>query len=111
MTDCIFCKIANHEVSTNLVYETGGVVVFNDINPRAPFHVLVVPKKHLQEFYTLDGEGNKIFKEMLLVVKKMIERYGLDNKGYRLVTNGGGAQAIDHFHIHIIGGINNTRKL
>lgn len=111
MTDCIFCKIANHEMSTDLVYESEGVVVFNDINPRAPVHLLVVPKRHLEEFYKITAKDKEVWEEMLTTIRKMIKKFKLDNQGYRLVTNGGGAQAIDHFHIHVMGGINNTREL
>jgi histidine triad (HIT) family protein len=111
MTDCIFCKIANHEIPTKLIFESENIVVFNDIHPRATVHLLILPKKHLQEFYTLDKKDNKVLSEIFEAIRRMIEKYDLTHKGYRIATNGGGAQAIDHFHIHLMGGISVTREL
>lgn len=100
--DCLFCKIAKGELKSEILYETENVVVFSDIHPKTPTHLLIVPKKHLKEFIERD---KKIFEEMMDLIEKIIHEKGLDKSGYRLVTNGGGAQLIDHFHVHLMGGV------
>ena len=101
MGDCIFCKIANREIPKEFTYEDDEIMVFPDIHPLAPTHLLVMPKEHIGELLELSDESlvNKLWK----TVQKMIRQTGLDKKGYKLVVNGGGAQIIDHLHIHIIG--------
>lgn len=101
MTSCIFCKIAKREMPKGFTYEDGEVMVFPDINPIAPVHLLVVPKKHISELLEISDENlvNKLWK----TVQKMVKKTGLEDKGYRLTVNGGGAQIIDHLHIHLVG--------
>ncbi len=101
MSDCIFCKIANHEMPKEFTYEDSEVMVFPDINPVKPLHFLVVPKKHVSDLLELtdDGLRNKI----LDTVGKIAKDQGLDGKGFRVVVNGGGAQVIDHLHFHLMG--------
>lgn len=99
---CLFCKIAKKETSSNILYETENIVVFPDIHPQSTVHLLIVPKGHVKEFTERD---KKTFSEMMELIDKIIHEKDLDKKGYRLVTNGGGAQAIDHFHVHLIGGV------
>lgn len=98
---CLFCKIVNKEIPKDFDYETENVVVFTDIKPQAKVHLLIVPKGHVKEFIERD---KKVFEEMMDLVDKIIHEKDLDKSGYRLVTNGGGAQVIDHFHVHLIGG-------
>lgn len=111
MEDCIFCKIGSHEVPKEFILETGQVMVFPDIAPVAPIHLLVVPKKHIREFAALKAEDGEVWEEMVETLHNLIVKYKLDKKGYRLVLNGGGAQLIDHFHIHLVGQISKERKL
>lgn len=111
MTDCIFCKIAQHEMPTKIIYESDYSVVFSDIEPLAPIHLLIIPKKHLNEFYTLVEGDHEIEEDLKKTIRKMIEKYDLMNKGYRIATNGGGAQAINHFHIHLLGQISRERQV
>lgn len=101
MKNCIFCKIANKKIPKEFGYEDSDVMVFDDINPLADVHILIVPKKHIEDFNDL--VDNKLWVKIKKVAQIMIEKQGLTNKGYRLTVNGGGAQFIDHFHIHIIG--------
>lgn len=101
MKSCIFCKIANHEMPKEFTYESENVMVFPDIHPLRPVHLLVVPKKHIADF--VDFADIDIWKEMQNVMQKLIKENGLDKKGYRLGVNGGGAQLIDHLHVHILG--------
>lgn len=105
MSDCIFCKIANKEINSNLVYEDESVVAFRDLNPQAPQHILIVPKKHVANITELDDKelAAHIFTE---VVPKIAAEVGVAEKGFRLVINTGeeGGQTVNHLHVHLIGG-------
>lgn len=105
MTDCIFCKIANKEINSNLVYEDESVVAFRDLNPQAPQHILIVPKEHFENITELNDKNlaAHIFTE---VVPKIASEVGVDKSGFRLVINTGeeGGQTVNHLHIHLIGG-------
>lgn len=92
--------------------ETETIMVFPDIKPLAPVHLLIVPKRHIPELIKLDqfdnppaGGDQFVWNDVFTVALKLIKQYNLDNKGYRLVINGGGAQAIDHLHLHLMGGV------
>lgn len=105
MTDCIFCKIINGDFNTKFVYEDNDAVVFNDINPKADTHLLVVPKIHVESLNELDDI--ELLGRLMGVVKKVIQQEGL--KSYRIVINTGkdAGQEVFHLHIHILsGGIN-----
>ena len=105
MSDCIFCKIANKEINSNLVYEDESVVAFRDLNPQAPQHILIVPKKHVANITELDDKeiAAHIFTE---VVPKIAKEVGVAESGFRLVINTGdeGGQTVNHLHVHLIGG-------
>ncbi len=111
MSGCIFCKIANKEIPKEFILETDKVMVFPDISPRAPIHLLVVPKKHITEFINIKPFEKEIFDEIVNTLNKLILQFKLSNRGYRIVTNGGGAQAIDHLHFHLMGDIKINREL
>lgn len=100
--NCIFCKIANGEIPTDFVYETQNVVVFKDINPQAPIHLLVVPKKHIETLNDLNDE--KLSAELINAVQQAAKK--LDIKEYRTVINTGksAGQEVFHLHIHIMAG-------
>lgn len=102
MTDCIFCKIANKEIPSNLVYENENIVAFNDINPCAPVHILVIPKKHVESLNEL--EDKNLMAELLSGVKEVTKKLGI--KDYRTVINTGkgAGQEVFHIHLHIISG-------
>lgn len=106
MKDCIFCKISNREIPKEFTYEDKDVMVFPDIHPRKPVHLLIVSKKHIKEFAAI--KDLDLLKDMGKVIQEMIKKFGLDIKGHRLVINGGGAQLVDHLHIHIMGPIGKT---
>src|SRR5690242_16204668 len=101
MDDCIFCKIAAHKIPKEFTYEDDAVMVFPDIHPVTPVHLLIVPKKHVKDFMDFDDED--LLNKFRAVVKDMIRKFGLDKKGFRLVNNGGGSQIINHFHLHLRG--------
>lgn len=109
MEDCIFCKITRREIPKEFTYEDEDVMVFPDINPLKPIHLLIVPKKHIKDF--LDVEDPVVFEKLFTVAQNMIRKEGLVAKGYRLVINGGGAQIIDHLHIHLLGPLGSKAKL
>lgn len=102
MADCIFCKIANKEIPSNLVFENENIVAFNDINPCAPVHILVIPKKHVESLNEL--EDKNLMAELLLGVKEVTKKLGI--KDYRTVINTGkgAGQEVFHIHLHIISG-------
>ena len=85
--------------------ETESVMVFPDIKPVAPVHLLVVPKRHIPELVKLGKLDKFAWDGVMAVVLKLIKQNGLEKKGYRIVINGGGAQAIDHLHVHLQGGV------
>ena len=99
--DCIFCKIANGEFNTEFVYETDKLVVFKDINPKAPIHLLVVPKIHVASLNELDDK--ELLGDLMMGVKEVTKKMGL--KSYRTQINTGkeAGQEVFHLHIHILG--------
>ena len=104
--DCIFCKIANGETDTHFLYETDTVVVFRDINPHAPVHLLIVPKKHIRSINDLAEDDGPILSEAVMAARLMARDLGIDRSGYKLLFNveSGGGQVIFHLHMHLLGG-------
>jgi len=94
--DCIFCKIVNEEIPTEFLYKDDKLVVFRDINPHAPVHILIVPKKHIRS----------INSHMIMVGKDIAQKESVNSSGYKLLFNveRGGGQVIFHLHLHLIGG-------
>lgn len=101
--DCLFCKIVAGEIPCSKVYEDADVLAFRDINPQAPVHVLVLPKKHMANVLECDGET---MAALLEGVKKVAKLEGLEEDGFRVISNCGrhGAQSVGHLHIHVLGG-------
>jgi len=102
MQNCIFCKIINHEIDSKLLYEDDKVVALNDIHPQAPTHILIVPKKHIKEFFELKDEDNDTLIAIKNAIIKLIDQNNLHNRGYKIEINGGGRQDIDHLHFHLM---------
>jgi len=101
MKDCIFCKIRDGEITKEFTYQDEDVMVFPDINPVKPVHLLIIPKKHVEDFLNL--EDINLEKKLNDVVRRMIKENKLEDKGYRIGLNGGGAQIINHLHLHLMG--------
>ncbi len=101
MTDCLFCKIRERKIPATFVYEDEDVMVFPDIHPLKPVHLLIVPKKHVSEFLVVDDHA--LFGKLGKVVQQMIREKDLEKKGYRITINGGGLQDVDHLHMHLTG--------
>lgn len=105
MTDCIFCKLANGDIPTDIVYENDLVIAFNDAEPKAPVHVLVVPKAHIVDFNHLDQSHGDLLLAMMEAIQEVVRIKGIQ-EGYRLVNNLGeeGGQSVLHLHVHVLGG-------
>ncbi|MTJ21554.1 histidine triad nucleotide-binding protein [Dolichospermum sp. UHCC 0352] len=104
-TETIFSKIIRKEIPANIVYEDDLALAFTDVNPQAPVHILVIPKKPIVSLATAEPEDQALLGHLLLTVQKVAEQAGLEN-GYRVVMNTGvdGGQTVYHLHIHILGG-------
>lgn len=104
--DCIFCKIANKTVPTELLLEDDECVAFRDIHPQAPTHVLIIPKKHLHSLNDANHEDQLLLGRLLLNAQLLAKQLGHADKGYRLVINTGdeGGQTVHHIHLHLIAG-------
>ncbi|MCE5329250.1 histidine triad nucleotide-binding protein [bacterium] len=103
--DCIFCKIANKEITGDLVYEDDDIVVFKDINPIAPVHLLVIPRQHISSILEIDIIEDKLIAGIFKVISKVAKEMKID-EGFRVVTNtgDGAGQSVEHLHFHILGG-------
>ncbi len=106
MDDCIFCQIANKKSPAELEYEDDEIVAFRDINPKAPVHILIVPKRHIASVTELLPGDALLVGDMVLVAKRLAEEKGISEDGYRLVINAGkhSGQVVDHLHLHLLGG-------
>lgn len=106
LKDCLFCKIAAGEMETEFVYQDEKVVAFKDLNPQAPVHLLIVPKKHISDLNNLQSEDNELIGHIYQVAGKMAAKYEIADSGYRLVSNCGddGGQTVYHIHFHLLGG-------
>lgn len=104
MADCIFCGIANHEIPSNMAYEDDNIICFHDLEPQAPVHVLVVPKKHIACLDDLKEEDRGLIADIMLKIPEIAADLGLEN-GYRVVINNGedAFQTVKHLHFHILG--------
>ena len=103
MSDCIFCKIANGDIETEIKHRDDDVIAFADINPQAPLHMLIVPKKHIKN---VNEAEDGILGRCVCVAKELAAKMGIADDGYRVVINcnGHGGQEVDHLHIHLLGG-------
>lgn len=102
--NCLFCKIANKEKLSDIIYEDKEFLAFKDINPKAPVHILIIPKKHIESVNHLEDKDKKLMGELFLVVKRIAREKNLN--GYKLVFNVGrkAGQFIDHLHLHLLAG-------
>ena len=106
MADCLFCKIIKGEIPSNKVYEDDEILAFKDINPAAPIHILVIPKKHITSLAHLEKEDEAIVGRIYGVINKIAEEQGVKEKGYRVIVNCGkdGGQEVMHLHFHLLAG-------
>ena len=104
--DCIFCKIAAGEIPSDFVHKDDEILAFRDIQPLAPTHILIIPKKHITSLVDLDDADLPLTARMVKVANDLARKEGIAEKGYRLVINTGndGTQIVQHLHLHLIGG-------
>ncbi len=105
-SDCLFCKIIDKEIPSDIIYEDDKVIAFSDIDPKAPQHKLIIPRQHISTVNDLTPENNELVGHMMGVAKKLAAELGIDEKGYRLVMNcnDNGGQMVYHIHLHLLGG-------
>ena len=101
--DCLFCKIIKKEIPSTIVYEDDEVLAFNDIEPKAPVHILIIPKEHIATFN--DIENYNVIGKITEIIQKLAKENNIDKSGYRVVINCNrdGGQAVDHLHFHLLG--------
>ena len=107
MDDCIFCRIAAGEIPAQKVFEDDRVIAFKDLSPKAPVHVLIVPKKHIQSVAHFTATDSELAAHIFIdVVPKLADELGVADGGFRLVMNTGddGGQTVNHLHVHLLGG-------
>lgn len=106
MDNCIFCKIVKGDIPADKVYEDQLVMAFNDINPVAPTHILIIPKAHIVSANEIDQQKVELIGHLIATAVKIAKKIGIDQSGYRLVNNCGtdGGQTVDHLHVHLLGG-------
>lgn len=104
MSDCLFCKIASGEIPSNKAYEDDKILAFHDLDPQAPVHVLIIPKKHIASLDDTKPEDGELLAYIMLKIKDIAKDLGLEN-GYRVVINTGedGGQTVKHMHVHLLG--------
>ena len=103
--DCVFCKIINGEIPSKIIYEDEELIAFDDLDPQAPIHFLVIPKKHIESTASLEEADSYLIGKIFLAIKKIAEEKGISESGYRIVNNIGedGGQTVKHLHFHVLG--------
>ncbi len=104
--DCIFCKIVKKEIPSKIVFENERIIAFEDINPQAPVHILIIPKRHIPYIAEIEEEDISLIGELIYTAKRIAEEKGLTKDGFRLVFNNGknAGQEVFHIHLHLLGG-------
>ena len=106
MADCLFCKIIERKIPSTVVYEDERVLAFNDIDPQAPTHVLIVPKRHVPTLNDIGTEDDQLLGELVRRAAMIAKERGFSEVGYRTIfnTNRGAGQSVFHIHLHLLGG-------
>ena len=106
MDDCLFCKIIRGEIPSEKVYEDEEILAFKDINPAAPIHILIIPKKHIDSLAQIEVQDEALLGKMHTVINKIAKEQGVLEKGYRLIVNCGkdSGQEVMHLHFHLLAG-------
>jgi histidine triad (HIT) family protein len=104
--DCLFCKILSGDIPADIIYESDSAIAFRDINPQAPTHVLIIPRKHVATINDLDEDDQQIVGSLYLAAKEIARAEGISDEGYRAVMNcnEGAGQSVFHIHLHVLGG-------
>ena len=106
MNDCIFCNIVNNDIPCEKLIENDSIIAFKDINPQAPTHILIIPKKHITTINDLKPDDSTLIGEMFLIAKQLAKIENINNSGFRMVfnCNKDGGQTVFHIHLHLLGG-------
>ena len=106
MSHCIFCRIVEKTVPARILHEDALCLAFEDVNPKAPSHTLIIPKKHIESLNSLDEMDDRLVGRLFLVAKKLAQEKGIATSGYRLIINTGAeaGQSVFHLHLHLLGG-------
>lgn len=106
MEDCIFCKIIKGEIPSDKVYEDDEILAFKDIQPAAPIHVLVIPKKHITNLMEISETDSELMGKIVVAMQKVAKQLGVDEKGFRIISNCGpdSGQEVMHLHFHLLAG-------
>ena len=106
MSDCIFCKIANGDIPCEMIYEDNDIVAFRDINPQAPVHILIIPRKHIPTLNDIDEDNAHLVGRMYVVAKELAAANKISDGGYRTIMNCNrdAGQEVFHIHLHLLGG-------
>lgn len=104
--ECVFCRIASGEIPAERVYEDDGVIAIRDINPQAPVHLLLIPRRHIASLAGVTPADRDLLGALMLLAAALAEREGVRGRGFRLVMNSGaeGGQTVPHLHLHLLGG-------
>lgn len=113
MEDCIFCRIINRQIPSGIVYEDEKVMAFNDINPVAPVHVIIIPKEHIADVRSLTETNAGVLADIHLAAAKIAAKLDIADKGFRLINNCGAdaGQTVFHLHYHLLGGVSLGPKI
>lgn len=113
MEDCIFCKIANKQIASEIVYEDDSICAFKDINPVAPVHIVIIPKMHIISVNEINITNSNIISKIFEKIPYIAKVENVFEKGYRIITNIGenGGQSVKHMHFHLIGGKKLNEKI
>jgi len=105
-TNCLFCRLSRGEIPAKIVIENDQVIAFHDIDPKAPVHVLVIPRKHIGSIAELDDGDGGLIGALFVAARDVARQLGIEQRGYRLVINAGreAGQSVDHVHLHVLGG-------
>lgn len=106
MTDCLFCKIANGDINSDIVYQDDEVIGFRDVDPQAPHHILFIPREHIPTLNDLDDKHASLAGKLVLAARQVAREQGVADEGYRTVINcnRGGGQSVFHIHLHLLAG-------
>jgi histidine triad (HIT) family protein len=106
VTDCIFCKIAKGDITANVVLQDELAVAFRDLDPKAPTHILVIPKQHIRDLRAAQGDDEALLGHLMIMAAEAARIDGLLESGFRVVVNAGpdAGQSVDHLHVHVLGG-------
>lgn len=106
MKECLFCAIIEDKARATVVHKDEKLVVIEDINPQAPTHLLIIPRKHIESVATIEPDDRELIGDLFLAAKKVAKERGVEKAGYRVVvnTNRGAGQSVFHLHLHVLGG-------